>query len=92
MNPDHIGFKIPEDLDIPINYQRVRDLMDSEGKQWDLGIISNIFPLNIRKQILNTPILEREQETLVWTPSTSGVSLVRSAHKLIIQESQQLTP
>lgn len=46
--------------------------MDLDGRLWNLGAISNIFPNEIKEMIIKTPILELEQDSLMWVSSAIG--------------------
>lgn len=63
--PSLAGFKLPPETTIPQNCQLTRDLMTTDGSQWDVGKIHQLFHPHISKHILETPILDREHDTLV---------------------------
>lgn len=84
--PSLPSFKLPAHLPIPTNFHYVRDLMAADGLHWNEHMITAIFLAHIRTHILNTPILEREHDSLVWTASKSGSFTVKSAYGVVIQE------
>lgn len=77
------GFRIEDDFPLDHRLRFIRDLMDSTGSCWDCRKIQANFPPHICSAILNTPILEKGQERLIWTPSMSRVFTVKSAFQLI---------
>lgn len=81
--PNVLGFKITADTSLGPRLIFLRDLMDSTGRNSDSRKIDSNFPQHICREILNTPILEKGQERLIWTPSTTGVFTVKSAYRLI---------
>lgn len=78
-------FRIPDDEDIPPHLLFARDLMNPDGVSWNRNLILSSVPQHIGQLILKTPILEQGQERLIWTPSTSGIFLVKSTYRLITQ-------
>lgn len=63
----------------------IKDLMSQDGRRWNSNLVTNIFPNELRDKILNTPILESEQERLIGSPSTSGDFSIKATHRLIRQ-------
>lgn len=78
--------------DSTLDHQMIfsRDLMDSSGTRWDCRKIQATFPQQIGKEILNTPILEKGQERLIWTPSMLGVFTMKFVYRLITQHCSDL--
>lgn len=56
-------------LNAPAAILFIKDLQLPDGKQ---TLIQEIFPPTISHLILNIPILDQEQDTLVWAPSMTG--------------------
>lgn len=56
------NFRIPYDLRLPAQFQQLKDLMCNGGTMWNRGIIVNLFPPLFRGIILDTPIIELEQD------------------------------
>lgn len=52
-------------MELPTYITKISDLMDLDGRPWNLGGISNIFPNEIKEMIIKTPILELEQDSLM---------------------------
>lgn len=76
---DH--FRIPDHLDIPTQFKHVKDLMCADGKTWNSTLVANLFPHAITDLIMDTPIVEMEQDRPVWYPSSSGKFSVKDAYK-----------
>lgn len=83
--PSFPSFTIPADTNLPPNFILMRDLMANDGKTWDSSMIRQLFTPSMARYILDTPILDREHGTFVWTPSMSGSFSVRSTYIMIIQ-------
>lgn len=76
---------MPEHILIPPQYQKVQDIMEGDIT-WNQALVRSIFTPQIAEHILNTPILEREHERLIWNPSLTGSFSVRSAYKMMIHD------
>lgn len=55
------------------------------GNNWNQNLVQALFSPQISSLILNTPILDLEQERLVWTPSLTWSFSVKTSHNLIIK-------
>lgn len=70
-------------MDPNMNSMTVKDLIQPNVKVWNSPLISTLFPTNIAKLILDTPLIESCQEdALIRNPSSDGNYSVRSAYKL----------
>lgn len=66
-------------------FLRMTDLLLASSKTWDGAVINELFPTVTASQILTTPLYTTvSDEQRMWWLETSGVSLVRSAYKLIM--------
>lgn len=75
------NFRLPEDMEVSDNIQRVRELMQDDLKSWNTELIQIESPQHISNLILSIPIMDGEQESFVWCPSSSGCFLVRSSYR-----------
>lgn len=85
-----LEFRLVDDSTLDHQMIFIRDLVDSLGTHWDCRKVQATFPQQICREILNTPILEKGQERLIWTPPMSGVFTVKSAYWLITQHRYDL--
>lgn len=55
------------------------------GNNWNQNLVQALFSPQISSLILNTPILDLEQERMVWTPSLTWSFSVKTSYNLIIK-------
>lgn len=79
------GYRIPNEFNFSQLYSRLRDIMLDGGNNWNQNLVQALFSPQISSLILNTPILDLEQERLVWTPSLTWSFSVKTSYNLIIK-------
>lgn len=72
--PHYPNFRIPNTLRLPATLTFVKDLLDNSGTQWDMVKLGSFFPQPLRDIIADIPILEMEQDRLIWLPLRQGHS------------------
>lgn len=80
--PDLSNFRLPKDVLIPAHLRYVSDLMDSQNTTWNFQLLRDSFPLSFCRIIQSIPIASREQDRLIWNPTSSGEFSVRSCYRL----------
>lgn len=73
--------RFPQSLPVPDSPMFIKDLLLPDGIRWNRSLIQASFPTAISNMILHTPILDQEQDTLVWAPSTIGTFTVSFAYR-----------
>lgn len=60
--------------------------MCEDNKCWNQQKINSLFLQPIFNLIINTPILQIEQDRILWTSSTTGKFFIKSTYRLLIQD------
>ncbi|GJU81545.1 reverse transcriptase domain-containing protein [Tanacetum coccineum] len=55
-------------------FQKVRDLMVDDGSAWDVVKVHTLFPIEIVRRILSTPIASHRSDTLFWEGTPHGAT------------------
>ncbi|KAK2413785.1 putative mitochondrial protein [Trifolium repens] len=65
----------------------VHDLLLPNSKQWDVGKINSLFPLEVAQNILDVPLVELVREDrLIWSEENNGVYSVRSGYRKLMKK------
>lgn len=58
-----------------------------DGKEWNGSLVRTLSPPpHISDQIIHTPILNEENERLIWTPSSSGMFSMKSMYNWMLTD------
>lgn len=79
--PDIPTFKLPADMVLPANIRYVRDLMTDQKLAWNPRLLRDLFGPELCRIIQSIPIDAREQDRLLWMPTSSGEFSVRSTYR-----------
>lgn len=58
--------------------------MEADGARWNNRLVQSIFPSTHSRKILNTAILEKGHERLIWISSTTENHTTMSTYKMIL--------
>lgn len=64
----------------------VHQLMSSSNNCWDMEVLTTLFPYSISKEILKIHLPSQlGQDSLIWTPSSTGDFSIKSAYRHFFQ-------
>lgn len=80
--PDTPLFRILAEVTISGNIHYVCDLMNWQKMEWNAQLLQDIVPPELCRIIHSIPIVEREQDRLLWIPNSSREFFVRSTYRI----------
>jgi hypothetical protein len=80
-----LSISTPPIMQMSGDVSKVKDIMMTNSKSWDIDKISSMFDNSIVRHIVNTPLLASVRtDKLVWKLEQDGVYTVRSAYKYYV--------
>lgn len=73
-------------LNIPPTLTMVLDLMQADDLSWNASLIRKVFPISISNKIIQTPIIDIEEDREIWCPFMARNFTIKSAYNMILKD------